>query len=250
MVRQSVKTLVSNIPGALRAGYTAKAFYRQAVLDPLITRRYRSQHPADGDLARYVAALDREGFAIMDRFFDDETIERFGSERDEIVAKVAAGGVEKKDLTTAPSGSYRLKWREQYGPTVERLFFGHPFFEAVASHYLGGRVKSEYKIFQRSHPRESQKYFGANEHFHFDHERRTFKAFFYLSDVSEENGPLVYCPNTTGLTIDKLRKIGLMHVAGSNYELHCSPAEAQRLQLAGRAVPLTGKRGTLMGMSR
>jgi hypothetical protein len=241
-----LKALAGRVPGGLFVGYVGKTLWRQSVVDPYLTYRHRRLASVEEAVRRHTRTLHRDGIVEIRDYFPRDTLALFQHECAAAAERVEQGLVDRSDLTLAPGGSYRLAWRRAYGEAVERLFFANSYFETVARFYLGGPVKHVYTIFQRSRPFESPHVFGGGQHFHFDYERRTFKAFLYLTDVALENGPLVYCRGTSRIDLLKLRKLARMHVLGTNQELALTEDEARRLRLHERAEPLTGSAGTLL----
>lgn len=240
----NIKAFVDRHPAIARPVYAGVVAYREGIVDRQRTAEYRRRHPVSPEVADVVAVIDREGFQTMPGHFDAATLQQLLQERDRIVARVEAGAVDARDVNRGRSGSYRLNWRREYGEHIADRFFANPFFERIATTYLGGRVRKGYEIFQRSLPNERE-LFGTSG-FHFDYETRTLKVFLYLTDVAPENGPLCFVSRTVPLTPYKMWKIGAMHVSGTNNDLTCSPAEERRLRLPDRAVPLTSPTGTLI----
>lgn len=244
-MRRVVKKFLSRTPALRRTLYAIRILCRQCLLDPVITRKYRRRHPVQKEIEKYVSELDREGFVVIDNFFDSQTLEEIIQESNQIVARVASQKIRKEDLTLAPSGSYRLHMSDSYSAKMERLFFSSPFLESLGRYYFGGQLVKKYNLFQVSYPLQpGMSEFGTA--FHFDHEMRTLKAFLYVSDVDHENGPLIYCPRSKHIAYDKLKKMSLMYLLDNSDATFYTAEEAQKLKLGKQAISITGKKGTLV----
>nr|MBI3612086.1 hypothetical protein [Nitrospirota bacterium] len=243
-MRTRCKAAVAKIPWLLEFFYMVRAAYRHSFLDKIVMDKYRKRNPVPSEIMTLVSKLDRDGFVVLGNYFSENDLKSILAERDEIVSRVASNDVDKKDLKVGSSGTYRLHWSTSYGPLVDKLFFSNSLFESVAKWYLGGDVTMEYKLFQRSLPLENE-LFGISG-FHFDYVWRTFKVFLYVTDVPADNGPFVYCPQTTALTVEKLRKIAHMYQINNNKALYYSKEEEEPLKLSEHAIPLTGSKGTVL----
>jgi ectoine hydroxylase-related dioxygenase (phytanoyl-CoA dioxygenase family) len=184
--------------------------------------------------------LRRDGFVVVENFWDRD---RALALRDRLESELAEGSDRDYD-----GGAYLRFWDNRaHDQGVRRLYhvdklapelkeFRHdPFIFRVIEAYYGMPFYSGMMMFQHNTQ--------TNENtrtFHVDGFDKEFKAFLYLDDVDEGNGPFAYVPGTHKKWLSRLKKLtfGNKNEALTTYFEHEVDTKAERLVL--------GKAGTLI----
>lgn len=127
--------------------------------------------------------LLREGFAVIPNFFGDRQVEGF---------LAAIPPIEECQLSS--EGTFTRFFSDAKGISGLRPFFESSLISETMERALGPAA-----VMQRStvQYRTTIGHTGAFEHFyHIDSWRPRYKAFLYLTDVDETNGPFTYTPRT------------------------------------------------------
>ena len=182
---------------------------REDVADYRHTRNRDATGTLDERQRVALADLRRNGFAVVEGFWDRD---RALALRDRLEAELVDG--KDKDYD---NGAYLRFWDNRaHDQGVRRLYhvdklvtelseYRHdPFILGVIEAYYGMPFHSGLLMFQHNTQ--------TNEHtrtFHVDGFDKEFKAFLYLDDVDEGNGPFAYVPGTHKNWFSRLKKLTL-----------------------------------------
>jgi Phytanoyl-CoA dioxygenase (PhyH) len=174
-------------------------------------RRYRGAQPVlDAVQQRILGELDAKGFSALsvgDLFAADDAAEllasgeRFRAETEAGLALEAVGG--ESDLRRRAGKEFVVRGYS-YGVTVD---MSDPWFRAgvsgrmldIANAYLRMWSKLEYFDLWYSVPQPEDADRKASQRWHRDYnDKHLLKAFLYLVDVDEDNGPFQYVPGSAG----------------------------------------------------
>jgi len=137
--------------------------------------------------ARYHAQLAepllRDGLVVIPGFFDTDRTE-----------EMRAAAPDIGDCQLSPEGTLTRFFSDAHAIAELNPFFGSPVIAATMRQVLGAKAVMHRSTVQY---RTATGHTGAFEHFfHIDTWRPRYKAFLYLNDVDEENGPFTYTPRT------------------------------------------------------
>ena len=205
--------------------------------------RLSGQRGVDGSAeAEHLRTLRRDGFVAVEGHWPRAEALRL---RDDLLKYVAHGGNRE-----FPEGAYLRSWdgrecdqgvRRIYH--VERLIdrlsaFRHdPLTRRLAAAYYGFDVHSGVLVYQHN--------LASNydtRYYHVDIFDKEFKAFLYLDDVDEQNGPFTYLRGSHRAHFTRLRR-QIQHRAGMK---STSFAEADLGSLLQDEVKVCGPAGTLI----
>ena len=90
----------------------------------------------------------------------------------------------------------------------------------------------------------------GREGYHIDSSRHTIKTILLMSDVTEENGPLIYYPNSHRLSFGKVGRLKYKKLLRNIFQytpftLYVKPDEEKEYKLNENSVSITGKKGDL-----
>jgi len=169
-------------------------------------RRFAHDRPTLDDVQqRIVSDLDREGFSLLtfsELFQEDALWAEVEDQASQFVKETENGLATDRDALRVHAGKEFVVRLLSYG--VE-LGFEDPWFRAcasrrmldVANSYLDLWSKLEYVDLWYSVPQPAQGKRVASQRWHRDYnDRRLVKAFLYLVDVDEGNGPFEYVPGS------------------------------------------------------
>jgi Phytanoyl-CoA dioxygenase (PhyH) len=189
-----------------------------------------------------LADVRRDGFAVVEDFWPQD---KALAMRDKLEAYLEGG--ESKDF---PEGAWLRVWDNRaYDEGVRRLYHierlvpeltelrNDPLTMAVAKAYYRRPFYSGALVFQHNTKSNSN-----TREYHVDAFEREFKAFVYLDDVDEGNGPFTYVRGTHRSHLTRLRK----QLAGNGDQSPTSFFDADLGDLKEREVMITGKAGTLI----
>ena len=126
---------------------------------------------------------------IIPNFISENVINSVLSETRDALSKVINNKYYDTKSHYFPNyGIYQVLECEKLSPS-SKLFFDNEMINEMARSYVSQDVKSYQKMIElRPDPRKE----SVSDTFHFDDWRHRFKAFLYLTDVSETNAPFVY----------------------------------------------------------
>jgi phytanoyl-CoA dioxygenase PhyH len=209
----------------------------------LVKGKARRDKPAlDARQQSALAALRRDGFAVVEEYWDPERTQRV---REALESAMGEGG----DIDF-PEGAYQRTWEDRaYDSGVRRIWhvekllpeLGETRFDPlvlqIAEAYYGIPFYSGALVFQ--HNLRTNK---ETRYHHVDGFTREFKAFLYLEDVDKGNGPFTYIRGTHKSHLLRLRK----QIVGNR---EGSPTSFYPEDLKGSLddeVMIEGKAGTLI----
>jgi len=136
-----------------------------------------------------IEALDRDGVCVLPGFLDRALCEAMLTEYQPHLDRVLAGTFEGIHNANPDYGPYRIGEGDRYSETARRHFFENRDIIDVARAFVSPAALSyRREVDMKIHVGQ----FSQSDVAHFDDWRHRFKAFLYLTDVSERNGPFVY----------------------------------------------------------
>jgi hypothetical protein len=243
---------VSHVATALeRRGIRATyALHDHVLSNRKSRRRFAHDRPELDELQRrIVAELEADGFSLLsfpELFKDDEIWNGIEEQAAGFVAQTENALTTNREALRVRAGKEFVVRLHSYG--VE-LGLDDPWFRActsrrmldVANSYLGLWSKLEYVDVWYSVPQPEDAARIASQRWHRDfNDRRLVKAFLYLVDVDEGNGPFQYVPGSApgGPHGDAWPWQPL----GENYP----PEDELEQRIADGARAFTGAKGTLL----
>lgn len=157
-------------------------------------QRYRQYRPIRIDRSLttrndIIDSLERDGIFIIPDFAPKEICEKIIAELHPAFSQMLDGRYQGSHQMNADYGPYRLLRADNLSPTAKGFYFENAFITEIARAYVSEGVisyrrEADFKV----NPGK----LTQSDLPHFDDWRHRFKAFLYLTDVSEKNGPLVY----------------------------------------------------------
>ena len=152
--------------------------------------------PSLTDRKDILAALVRDGLFVMPDLLTREVCGKILAEIEEPLAQLAAGTYKGPATRHKVLDAYRLHDVDLMSPTARTAFFELPLINDMARAYVAKsaisyRRECDYKA-EGIHGNQNLQ----SELPHFDDWRHRFKAFLYLTDVTESNAPFVFYPRT------------------------------------------------------
>lgn len=198
------------------------------------------------DAARILSELQRDGVTVIPDFFSVEQIDAWRTRCVNLLEETLKAtdsregnifdGKFRVESNPQGDGVSRLYHIEQRLPEV-KAFTEHPMFSWVGEVYYGRAVHLETSIFQLN-----QVTAAGTRDWHIDSWLNQFKAFLYLTDVTEENGPFTYLIGSHRNDSYLLQKA---YKSMRGWETtSVSEADARGLGLPERRF--TGRRGTVL----
>ncbi len=158
-------------------------------------QRYRQYRPCrvDYSLTSHHDILDtlvKDGIVIIENHVEKDICKKIIAELDSASDQVLEG-VFEGDSTNhqLKQKAFRIGQVDQLSPTAKTYFFEDDMISELAKSYVSKTVFSYRK--EADYKLEAGHLLQADLP-HFDDWRHRFKAFLYLTDVSEENAPFVY----------------------------------------------------------
>jgi hypothetical protein len=188
-VKRRIQTLVDQHPWVKRTRFYYKVQHfrqmRPCTLNPALTSRR--------DL---LDAIVRDGVCLVPGAVSAEICQKIIAELEAPLQELAAGTYQGKATRHAVLDAYRLGDVDQLSPTARDEFFNLPLVNDMAKAYVSPQAWSyrrecDYKSVDIHGDKQLQ-----SELPHFDDWRHRFKAFLYLTDVTEENAPFVFYTGT------------------------------------------------------
>lgn len=148
------------------------------------------------DAAKILADLKRDGVVEIPDFFSPQQMDQWRGHCATLLEEAIADGSPREGSIF--DGKYRLEANPQ-GDGVSRLyhiekaapevtsFTQHELFRWIGENYYGRPIRLETSIYQYNQVTKA----GTRD-WHIDSWLNQFKAFLYLSDVTEESGPFTY----------------------------------------------------------
>lgn len=216
-------------------------------------RRQEASRLNQGSLRAALESLGAVGYVRIERYWDNERVTRW-RERLE-------GFYRGRQTDHVRMGGVRWHHAEIDLPDLQQEIAGDPFLSSLVKAYMGPSAPKEL-IFQLSYPdakigpmiAEGRPLeVGLGRGWHTDSWETDVKAMFFLSDISEDDGPFTYVPkshhlrinSTFPVTISKFWKTVPPEPFDSN-QLYFSREQIANLGFERRAVPMTGPAGTVV----
>jgi len=140
-----------------------------------------------------IEALDRDGVCVIPNFLDRKLCETMIADYDRQFARVLDGTF-VGDYNAKPEyGPYRISKADEFSETAKRYFFDDPLILSVARAFVS---PTAFSYRREADLKVHANLFSQSDLPHFDDWRHRFKAFLYLNDVTEKNGPFVYYTRT------------------------------------------------------
>lgn len=134
-------------------------------------------------------ALVKDGVVIIPNFISNDIIDSILSETKDPLSAVMSNEYDKTKHHYFPNyGTYQVLECDKISPS-SKIFFDNNLINELACSYVSKDVNSFQKMIElRPDPGKE----SVSDIFHFDDWRHRYKAFLYLTDVSNENAPFVY----------------------------------------------------------
>jgi hypothetical protein len=226
--RMSFRSIVKGLANRVPAAATVADFAMFKTMHNAFTARLSLERT---DLARRV---HEEGFAVVENYFTPEQCDRCIADMEWMFAN--------KPEHVQYYSDVRVFGAEELSATI-REFYGDPILLSFANHHIGRRTVNVFTLANKVEPRAGS--LGSGEGWHKDASFRQFKAFVYLNDVTEENGPLQLVSKSHTL----LQYLRDMKAADLPFRsLRISDLQLERIIESDRTRlrTITGKRGTLI----
>lgn len=181
---------------AKRLGGLPRVLRRKPLFTLCRHLRYRGIAPTQpsAENREALAALERDGFVLLEGLFDKAQIEAMAQSIEGDLEAVRAGTYEGPGRYHAFSdyGVYKLLDVDKLAP-VTAPFYENERIADLARAFVHGKARSYQKMAEL---RADVGVVNTADIPHFDDWKHRFKAFLYLNDVGEENAPFVYYKGT------------------------------------------------------
>ena len=175
--------------------------FRTLIADMLIRfRRFKNCRPKDD----FENQLIKNGIVVIPNFLPDEEFKELKNEFDNNISS-------SENVETVRKGSMKINIREVNKNDYEKLpamkkFARNKQLIRLISVGEGIKVVDELKKFnlEKTIFGDPDKDADNNVPFHSDIHFHSHKVLFYMSDVTEEGGPFIYCKNSHLNNIDRL----------------------------------------------
>jgi hypothetical protein len=184
--------------------------------------------------ADLVRRVRQNGFAVIENYFTPDQCDRCIADMEWMFANKPEHVQRYSDV--------RVFGAEELSATINE-FYADPILLSFASHYVGRRTVNAFTLANRVDSREGS--LGSGEGWHKDASFRQFKAFVYLNDVTEDNGPLQLISRSNSL-LDYLRDMKAARLRFRSLRITESQLERILERDRTRLQTITGKRGTLI----
>ena len=183
-----------------------------------------------------VKTIKKNGFIVIENFFDNSTVSKLKHDIDEIINKYPAA-VEHLSTDRRIFGS-------EYFKNINENIYNNKFFNDV--------LKRLYKSSDLSGTILSQKLYGSEVndgsagHWHRDAHSNQFKVFIYLNDIDNDGGPFQFYKNTNTLSfrVNLLLKLGYQGYRYLHFDKEFDPKK--NLNLNKELVTVSCKQGTIL----
>lgn len=192
--------------------------------------------PADPVVADALAAVRRDGFALIEDFLADDEFDRV-----EAAARRALADPEVPVAHMDNGGvQVGVRWRSQLPGDVRSdldLFFGHPTVQALgsAAERIQMQVGSGRCTLQ--HQRVVSREQDLQAQIHSDTFQPTHKMWLYLTDVHPGDGPLLFYPGSQRITARTLAGAYRESIGENEGSRRISEEELRRSGWAPRTFP-------------
>ncbi len=185
-VKEVVQRILSRYPALKRNAlyYRLQRYrqYRPLRVQPWLTER-----------KDIIEALQRDGVCVLPGYLDRRLCEAMLTEYEPYMKQVVDKTFDGIFNAKPEYGPYRIGEADKYSPTARQHFFADPTILSVAHAFVAPSAVSyrrelDFKVHAAL--------FSQSDIAHFDDWRHRFKAFLYLTDVTELNGPFVYYAKT------------------------------------------------------
>ncbi|MGQ0559078.1 MAG: phytanoyl-CoA dioxygenase family protein [Sphingosinicella sp.] len=223
-LRNIVKTLANRVPSAATmmdyAGF--RLTHSSAIRDPA------------SRIGRLIGKIRDQGYAVVENYWLPEACVRCIEEFEHLLETRPEHVQRYSDL--------RIFGAEELSPSVMD-FHADPFLAEIASEYMGVAVVNAFTLANRVDGHADSK--GSGEGWHKDASFRQFKAFIYLSDVGEANGPLQLVSRSHRLG-DYLRDMKASSLPFRQLRIGDDQLDRILAGSPGRLTTFTGRAGTLI----
>jgi Phytanoyl-CoA dioxygenase (PhyH) len=167
----------------------AKTLYhrgRKTIAKAAVGRESRSSEERERQI---VAALNRDGFYVLEGYYDLARCQRLRAEIDRVLIEY-----EKNIWRDEVESDNRAYAAENVSPLV-REYFEDPFFSRLARAYLGNDQECFFTLANKVVPKPGCKGSGGGWHRDTTNERQ-FKSIMYVDDVTDSTGPFELVPTS------------------------------------------------------
>jgi hypothetical protein len=217
--------------------------YRKLEPDEFITTAAHKKVSING----LVGELEKQGIAVIPSYFDEAWVDEVYRQLLALNEEVASGKIQAEPTGNLFTG--RLNWSvplrnqgivrihnvEQRVPATAR-FKDEPALRRIGELYLGRGLVNRVMLSQYNDPVPQ----GCRG-YHLDSHHNQYKAFVYLNDVTEGNGPHNYLLGSHRITWDNMKRA---HRTFRTRNTSISDEEALRTNFPNGAFP--GKKGTVL----
>ena len=193
-------------------------------------------------------ALLRDGVAVVPGYLSREKAEGWLDQALPFLEQARRGELPDHTYTNQPKIIARLSPAEEFLPESAE-FFNDAMIINLMRAALNPNVVSYRHEFDYRYGKAADDEVRMADLYHFDNWRPIYKAFLYLTDVSEESGPFVYMPGTHVGGAWRIRKEREFDSLGTTQSFgHFFPQEirALREQFGWEPQIMTGEAGTLI----
>ena len=200
------------------------------------------------DHPKLVETLLRDGLVVVDDYLSKEKAREWLQRSLPVLEQARRGGLPENTFTNQPKIISRLSPAEQFLPESAE-FFNDPMIMDIMRAALNPTVASYRHEFDYRYGMATDDEVRMADLYHFDNWRPIYKAFLYLTDVSEESGPFVYLPGThLGGSWRRKKETEFDALGQSDSFGHFFPQEIRALREEFNWEPriMTGDAGTLI----
>lgn len=223
-LRQVVKHVANRVPTVA----TAVDYARFRLSHTDIARK-----SAGGDRA-LLDALKRDGYVVVPGYKDEAFCKRCITDFEEVM-------VNKPEVVRRNS-DLRVFGAEALSPSIAE-FSTDAFLGQMASSYMQASTVNAFTLVNKVETRADS--MGSGEGWHKDASFRQFKAFLYLNDVGEHNGPLQLVARSHWVT-QYVHDMRAGELPFRQLRIRDEQMEKILRESGNRLVNVTGKRGTLI----
>jgi hypothetical protein len=181
-VREQLKQLVRRRARLVKGNYVWHELQRWRAYHGMRVRPELTSRP---DL---LSQLAQDGIVVMQDVFPQSDVAAWRKEAEEVVRRSKEGHLSRFFVPTYGPKQFRMAWASTLLPG-SRAFFESELILGLARAALGPTVVSyRHELDVRHNLGE----FVQSDLFHYDNWRPTVKAFVYLTDVDEGQGPFAY----------------------------------------------------------
>lgn len=239
-----MRQLASRVLGKYPQLKRNRAYYEVQLLRDAVQAK---PDPAATPHADVVEALVRDGVVVIPGWASAEQVAAARDGLQPWFEKLRAGDIEEAWKVPPEEHFYFRVPKANERVAETSFFYDSPFIREIAHAYLS--PKAEPYRFEAEWRYERRNRVSAEDIFHFDSWRPMFKAFLYLVDVTEENGPFVYLKGSHARAAWRRKRALEFDADGEAGSFgHFFPTEIQHLKREHgfEEAIVTGQAGTLI----